>query len=105
MRKSDKKRERHIINGLTRVCENAKIDVDGFEWLTHPVAYADFPNSLMVYCIFDTAGCIEYAVNSGKDLLLFDSICKEFSLIDINFKGVSTHVFLVTESEYERRVK
>lgn len=52
MRKTDKKRDQLIIRALTAVCEKAKDDVEGFEWLTHEVDYQRFPQSLQVTLAF-----------------------------------------------------
>ena len=54
MKKSDKKIEQQIVNALTEVCETSLKQLSGFEWLTHTVNYKSFPNSLRVYCVFDT---------------------------------------------------
>jgi len=54
MRKTDKKRDNNIRQVLTDVCETALDDYLGFQWLTHQVNYAVFPQSLKVICIFDT---------------------------------------------------
>ncbi|ASG64815.1 hypothetical protein CEW91_00975 [Idiomarina piscisalsi] len=53
MRKSDKKLEREIIRELTRVCEAAKFDHEGFIWLTHEVDYQRFPQSLKITLVFN----------------------------------------------------
>ncbi|WP_287816905.1 hypothetical protein [Idiomarina sp.] len=53
MRKNDKKIEREIIRELTRVCEEAKFEHQGFTWLTHDVNYQRFPQSLMVTLVFN----------------------------------------------------
>lgn len=53
MRKNDRKIEREIIRELTRVCETAKFDHDGFIWLTHAVDYQRFPQSLIVTLVFN----------------------------------------------------
>ena len=53
MRKNDKKLEREIIRELTKVCEEAKFDHDGFIWLTHEVDYQRFPKSLKVTLVFN----------------------------------------------------
>ncbi len=102
MRKTDKKIEKSIVQGLTRVCEIAKVDIDGFEWLTHTVDYENFPKSLKVFCIFGSDKCIKYAIDSGKSQLIFKLIRKELSLIDVSFKDVSGHVIFDTESGYDR---
>lgn len=54
MRKTDKKIDQQIIRALTAVCEKAKDNVKGFEWLTHEVDYQRFPESLQVTLAFAT---------------------------------------------------
>ncbi|WP_411359439.1 hypothetical protein [Pseudidiomarina salilacus] len=55
MLKTDKKLERDIVRELTAVCEAAKLTCSGFEWLTHTVDYAKFPESLRVTLVFNEA--------------------------------------------------
>jgi len=50
--KTEQRIERDIIRELTEVCEQAKIAVTGFEWLTHEVDYQRFPQSLRVVLVF-----------------------------------------------------
>ncbi|MGK0307021.1 MAG: hypothetical protein ACI8UG_002783, partial [Gammaproteobacteria bacterium] len=47
MNKTVKKLDNNVIKALTIVCENAKQDIVGFEWLTHSANYANFPGSLV----------------------------------------------------------
>ena len=46
--------ERQLVAALTDACETAKAEIPGFEWLTHTVNYADFPQSLRITWVFDT---------------------------------------------------
>ncbi|MFC3022816.1 hypothetical protein ACFODT_03085 [Vibrio zhugei] len=61
MKKSDKKMDNALRLALTEVCEQAKENHTGFEWLTHQVNYADFPRSLAIICVFDTRHHVEQA--------------------------------------------
>ena len=97
MNKTDKKREKSIIQGLTRVCDITKNEIDGFEWLTHTIDYDYFPNSLMVHCIFTSDVSIKQVIDSGQDETIFKLICDELVLIDINFKDISSHVTFDTK--------
>ncbi|AWL13078.1 hypothetical protein HMF8227_02626 [Saliniradius amylolyticus] len=54
MRKTDKKRNNAIRKALTQACESALDSVEGFQWLTHKVNYQNFPDSLVVICVFST---------------------------------------------------
>ncbi len=97
MKKTDKKRERSIVKGLTRVCEVTKNEIGGFEWLTHTIDYDYFPNSLMVHCIFTSVASIKQVIDSDQDETIFKLIRDELVLIDINFKDISNHVTFDTK--------
>ncbi|MFT5282050.1 MAG: hypothetical protein ACI94Z_000877, partial [Yoonia sp.] len=45
MNKTVKKLEGNLVRALTSACEQAKVEVSGFEWLTHTTDYSNFPNS------------------------------------------------------------
>jgi hypothetical protein len=55
MRKSDKKIERAIGQALSQACDFARDNIAGFTWLTHHVDYQNFPKSLIIVCVFDSA--------------------------------------------------
>ncbi|MEE9338130.1 MAG: hypothetical protein V3U87_08625 [Methylococcaceae bacterium] len=97
MKKTDKKREKSIVQGLTRDCEIAKNEVSGFEWLTHTIDYDNFPISLMVHCIFTSDESIRQVIGSGQDEAIFKLICDELVLIYINFKDISNRVTFDTK--------
>jgi hypothetical protein len=59
--------ERRLVATLTEACETAKAEIPGFEWLTHTVDYAAFPQSLRVIWVFDTRANKELALASGAD--------------------------------------
>ncbi|MGY0565821.1 MAG: Fis family transcriptional regulator, partial [Paraglaciecola chathamensis] len=61
MQKTVKKLDNNVIKALTIVCEQAKQEVPGFEWITHTASYNRFPGSLAVICVFDTQASIEQA--------------------------------------------
>jgi hypothetical protein len=100
MKKTDKKREKSIVQGLTRACEIIKNEVGSFEWLTHTIDYNDFPNSLMVHCIFTSDVGIKQVIDSGQDEIIFKLIYDEFVLIDINFKTISNRVTFDTKEGF-----
>jgi len=102
MKKTEKKLEKSIINSLTTVCETAKIEVRGFEWLTHTVDYNNFPKSLMIYCIFDTEDDIRNAIDAGGTTLIIQLIKKEFSLLSINTSNIASNVLFKTEDGFKR---
>lgn len=55
-----------IVSCLTDVCESAKIDFPGFQWLTHLVDYQRFPQSLQVICVFENE---DQLLSSNKEAL------------------------------------
>ncbi|MGY2192078.1 hypothetical protein [Pseudomonas pergaminensis] len=59
--------ERRLVATLTQACETAKAEIPGFEWLTHTVDYAAFPQSLRVTWVFDTRASKDHALASGVD--------------------------------------
>src|SRR5690554_7536689 len=81
MRKSDKKTDNNIRKTLTNVCEIALEQVDGFKWLTHFVNYDNFPESLVIVCVFDTKSDLAKARVTKQDefliSLIVDSLLNE----------------------------
>jgi hypothetical protein len=59
--------ERRLVATLTDACETAKTEIPGFEWLTHTVDYAAFPQNLRVIWVFDTRAHKELALANGAD--------------------------------------
>ena len=59
--------ERQLVAALTEACETARAELPGFEWLTHTVNYAAFPQSLRITWVFDTRASKDHALASGVD--------------------------------------
>lgn len=97
MKKTDKKLEKKICQALTKVCETAKEEVQGFQWLTHLVDYKQFPKSLLILCIFDTKTELEQACQLMKDRRIVNLIKAELEQINILFKDINGHVLFDTE--------
>ena len=97
MKKTDKKIDNQICKALTNVCETAKLDVQGFQWLTHRVDYNQFPDSLSVICMFGTNAELEQARQEKQDQLIYNLIKIELEHIDINLKNISRHISFDTE--------
>jgi len=101
MKKTDKKLDNQICKALTNVCEAAKDQVAGFQWLTHLVNYNQFPESLSIICIFDTKTELEQAKKQKNDLVIVNSIKSELGLIKISFKDINHHISFDTEEACE----
>ena len=68
-KKHAKKIEREIVRALTEMCEQAKIEITGFQWVTHEVDYQRFPQSLRVLLVFSD-GVDESQVMDGLQALI-----------------------------------
>ncbi|AFI83781.1 hypothetical protein [Methylophaga nitratireducenticrescens] len=97
MRKTDKKIDNELRLKLTYVCEQALKDIAGFQWLTHLVNYDDYPNSLMVVCVFDTNENLNNYLQSDDSQTLISLIQSEFKTMDIKLKRIVDHVSYDTE--------
>lgn len=93
MRRSDKKIDSSLVKVLTEVCEIAKKEYDGFEWITHFANYNNFPSSLSVVCIYDTNQQLEKTDVNG----LYTLINEKLLSIGIRFKDIRRHVSFDTE--------
>jgi hypothetical protein len=97
MRKSDKKIDNQLRLALTDVCEEALKEINGFQWLTHLVDYARFPESLKVVCIFDSNENLStFMSKSNKNalaLLIQQKLCE----VGVNIKDMSAQVAYDTE--------
>jgi len=102
MNKTVKKLEGNLVRALTSACEKAKVEVSGFEWLTHTADYTNFPNSLIVICIFDDDSSLKTAKYSAHDLIIIKCIHKALLNAGILLKTPKQHVLFDTEQACER---
>ncbi|MEP1449246.1 MAG: Fis family transcriptional regulator [Paraglaciecola sp.] len=97
MNKTVKKLDNNVVKALTVVCENAKQDIVGFEWLTHSANYANFPRSLVITCVLDTSESLDLMLTSEQDKALRKQIQRQLLKAGILLKDVRRHVFFDTE--------
>lgn len=97
MNKTVKKLDQNVIKALTTVCENAKLQVNGFEWLTHTANYANFPASLVITCVFDNRQSIETAKLNQQDKILRKLIQTQLLKTGVLLKDVRRHVLFDSE--------
>lgn len=95
MRKTDKKIDNQLRDILTDVCDDALKEFTGFQWLTHVVNYANFPNSLKVICVFDTNLNLNSFMSATDRNVLTILIKKK--LFEINIDINSNHILFDTE--------
>ncbi|WOJ97357.1 hypothetical protein R0137_02010 [Congregibacter brevis] len=77
MRKTDKKHERMLVEALTRVCDQALEEIDGFSWITHFVDFNNFPDSLLVVCVFKTEEQLRAVRSAKEDAYLSKRVVEE----------------------------
>ena len=97
MKKSFKKLDNTVIRALTNACEIAKDWDCGFEWLTHTADYNQFPESLMVTCVFSSEGDIARGTEQNIELKLHQLIAFNLSAEQIVLKNVSKHIRFVAD--------
>lgn len=97
MKKSDKKIENSLRESLTKVCELALEEVEGFEWITHLVNYDRFPQSLKIICVFNTNEQCAAAISNKQDVYLVQLIQQELAKAAIKVKELSSLVSFDTE--------
>lgn len=97
MNKTEKRLDKKIVRALTDICENAKYDIQGFKWLTHTADYNDYPNSLRIYCVFDTQAQVQKAKESGQTIRLADAINQALRAMGVLPKDTSPKVLFDTE--------
>ena len=97
MNKTVKKLDHNVVKALTIVCEMAKQDIIGFEWLTHSANYANFPGSLMITCVLDKSQSLDLMLVSEQDVALRKHIQKQLLKAGILLKDVKYHVFFDTQ--------
>ena len=97
MKKTVKKLDNNVTKALTIVCNSAKQDIVGFEWLTHSANYSNFPASLVITCVLDKSDSLDVMLVSGQDIELRKQIQTQLLKAGILLKNVKHHVFFDTE--------
>lgn len=92
-----KKLDDNVVKALTKVCEEAKQSVEGFDWLTHRADYSNFPASLMVTCVFLSEQHIVQLKADSRDAYLRKLIHKHLLKVGILLKDPRRNVFFDSE--------
>ena len=103
MRKTDKKREKQLVNLLNDVCEQALEDIDGFSWLTHMVNYQRFPDSLIIICVFSNREKMLTAQHHENDKYLMELISQTLKAEAIELKKPNKQVRFDNEEDCEQQ--
>ena len=94
MRKTDKKIDKKLREALTDVCHFALQDIDGYQWISHTVNYNNFPDSLVITCMFADKESAEGAKQQGE---LLTVINEKLSEVEINLKNTHKQVSFKAE--------
>jgi hypothetical protein len=97
MNKTVKKLDNNVVKALTIVCDIAKHNIVGFEWLTHSANYSNFPASLVITCVLNKPLSIDVMLVNEQDIELRRQIQKQLLKAGILLKDVRSHVFFDTE--------
>lgn len=95
--KTQKKIDNQLRTALTRVCEQALKNTDGFRWLTHQADYANFPASLLITCIFEAEVELVQAQQQGLTASMQKRVQASLLKIGIRFKNLERQVIFDTE--------
>ena len=102
MRKTDRKLENQLRLVLTDVCETALKEFAGFQWLTHLVNFAKFPETLKVVCVFDTNENLNNFMETKSNLEMSALIQTRFVAKGISLKKMANHITYDTEENCKK---
>lgn len=91
-KKTIKKLDDNVIRALTIACEEAKLKVTGFDWLTHSASYDNFPASLVVTCVFLAKNDCENAREQEWDRYMKKSIQAQLLKVGIVLKNARNQI-------------
>ncbi|GAC14871.1 hypothetical protein [Aliiglaciecola lipolytica] len=97
MKSTVKKLDDNTVKALTKVCEQAKSTISGFDWLTHRADFSNFPNSLVITCVFLNEQQIVDAKANQHDAYLRKLIQSQLLKVGIVLKDVRRNVFFDSE--------
>lgn len=95
--KTNKKIDNNVCRALTEVCEQSKIDIAGFQWLSHTANYTQFPGSLMVTCVFDCQQSLDRARAEKSEVELQKRVQKQLFKVGIVLKDPRQNLRLDSE--------
>jgi len=102
MTKTEKKIDNNLCKILTDVCETAKDEIQGFQWLTHQVNYNNFPETLKLTCVFDSNADIAALMTSKQDVRLQTLLTQALLSMDVKLKKSNKHIKFDSEENCNR---
>ncbi len=95
--KTQKKIDNNIRLALTDACEQFLGTMPGFQWLTHEANYSDFPASLLITCVFDSAENQQQACQNGQAVTMQNLIQAKLLNIGVKLKTAKQQVIFKHE--------
>ena len=95
--------ERELIRTLTTACEIAKSEIVGFQWLTHEVDYAHFPQSLMVIWVFADEASKARASSGAQKARVLELTQAAVEETGISVANIAAHVRFDSEQRQAGR--
>jgi hypothetical protein len=94
--------DQELVRSLTRACEAAKAEVEGFAWVTHAAQWDNFPASLRLVWVFETKADVEQALEKGYGERLYALSTEALSESGIQVQKITAHVSFDSEEECQR---
>jgi len=86
MKSKEKNYRNNLRKALTEVCDYALVEFPGFQWISHDANYKNFPDNLLVTCVFDSKDALEVLKNSGHQIVLRNQIQESLLKWDVAIK-------------------
>lgn len=107
MKKTDKKIENTLRTTLTKACDIALDNVQGFQWLTHQVnaakgGYTKLSQSLSITCVFDRNEQLALAISTHQDDFLRSLITEQLASAGIPITNPNRQIILDSEENCDQ---
>lgn len=89
--------EKQLVNSLREACETAKLEIPGFQWLTHEADRNLSPSSLHVVWVFDTQTNLAHALETGLGKRMYELTAQAFKQAAVPISAAEAHVSFDTE--------
>ncbi|WP_304638636.1 hypothetical protein [Pseudomonas sp.] len=91
--------DRRVEAALARVCETARAEIAGFEWLTHEAETHRFSSSLQVIWVFDTRANLARALETGHGRRMYELTAEALAEAGVKIGIIEAHVRFDSEEE------
>ena len=97
--KTQKKIDNNVRLALTDACEQFLEDITGFQWLTHQANFNNFPDSLLITCVFDTDANQQQARENGDSGKMQYLIQAELLKKEVELKAAKQQIIFDSEEK------